>query len=224
MANYQVDPSLLEAYVPRHTELDTWNGTCYVSLVGFMFLNVRLLGVSIPFHRNFEEVNLRFYVRHKSAGEWKRGVVFLKEIVPRRALSLVANTVYGEHYQTMRMAHMWEKEAGERRVAYHWWHRREENYMKVQAGLEVVPINEGSEEEFITEHYWGYSRVSARKTNEYEVRHPRWDCYPVQGYDINVNFAGIYGPAFGVLDQGDPVSVLLAEGSEVSVEGKRRLR
>ena len=44
---------------------------CYVSLVGFMFKNTRLLNIPIPFHTDFEEVNLRFYVKHFDGNEWK---------------------------------------------------------------------------------------------------------------------------------------------------------
>src|SRR5688500_11199158 len=98
MANYAVDKNLLTKYLPYKTEIDCWDNTCYVSLVGFMFLNTRVKGFKIPFHINFEEVNLRFYIRYKHKNEWRRGVVFIKEIVPKHALTLVANTVYGENY------------------------------------------------------------------------------------------------------------------------------
>jgi uncharacterized protein YqjF (DUF2071 family) len=110
MANYIVDPGLLSKYLPYKTEIDLHHGACYVSLVGFMFLNTRLKGCKIPFHINFQEVNLRFYVHYEDNGEWKRGVVFIKEIVPRHALTLVANTMYNENYETMRMTHFWERE------------------------------------------------------------------------------------------------------------------
>src|SRR5450432_2463378 len=91
MASYTIEPALLKPYLPRYTELDFYNGNTYVSLVGFMFNNTRIPGMKIPFHVNFEEVNLRFYVRYKDNGEWKRGVVFIKEIVPKLAISYVAN-------------------------------------------------------------------------------------------------------------------------------------
>jgi hypothetical protein len=108
MANYAVDPKLFAEFLPAKTEIDLWNETCYVSLVGFMFLETKIKGIKIPFHTNFEEVNLRFYVRYKDRGEWKRGVVFIKEIVPKPALTFVANTVYGEKYETMPMGHRWK--------------------------------------------------------------------------------------------------------------------
>lgn len=120
MANYKIDPKLLLPYLPLKTELDLWNNTCYVSLVGFMFLNTKVKGFKIPFHTSFEEVNLRFYVRYKDNDKWKRGVVFIKEIVPKRALTFVANTIYGENYETMPMSHIWSKDTYNQVVEYKW--------------------------------------------------------------------------------------------------------
>lgn len=197
--------------------------TCYVSLVGFMFANTKLLGIPIPFHRTFEEVNLRFYVKHKAKNEWKRGVVFIKEIVPKSAFTFVANTVYKEHYQTMKMAHVWQEYEEYRTVKYLWWKGNKENSISVKADLipKTIPVN--SETEFITEHYWGYTKVSENTAFEYEVTHPRWKCYPVREYDIQVDFGSIYGESFAELDQLNPTSVMLAEGSEITVERKRRI-
>lgn len=222
MANYVVDPDVLKSYVPAKTELDLWKGSCYVSLVGFMFLNTALKGLKIPFHTNFEEVNLRFYVRYRDGNEWKRGVVFIKEIVPKPILSFVANTFYKENYVTMSMRHKWEDGSRQLKVSYEWgkenWHS-----LKLTCSKDTIEIAEGSEEEFITEHYWGYTAVSKTKTSEYAVEHPRWKVYPVEDYAINVSFGEIYGGAFKFLDTETPTSVFLAEGSEIIVRGGRYL-
>ncbi|MBL3658316.1 YqjF family protein [Fulvivirga sediminis] len=223
LANYAVDPKILEKYVPHGTELDLWNNTCYVSLVGFMFLNTKLLGVPIPFHINFEEVNLRFYVKTKYKGEWRRGVVFIKELVPKPALTFVANTVYQEHYQTVPMSHHWHELQDQREVTYAWKYRKENNVFSVKANLQPEHIPANSETEFITEHYWGYTQAKGKATYEYEVTHPRWEAYPVQDYTIDVNFSDLYGEEFGVLSKMEPKSVMLAEGSKITVENKRRL-
>ena len=103
--NYLVEPSLLGGLVPRGTELDAWQGRTYVSVVGFLFLNTRILGVPVPFHRHFEEVNLRFYVRREAEDGWRRGVVFVKELVPKRAIAWVARAVYNENYVAVPMGH-----------------------------------------------------------------------------------------------------------------------
>ncbi|MEH0156685.1 DUF2071 domain-containing protein [Limibacter armeniacum] len=217
MANYAVDPTSLQPYLPPNTELDTWNGTCYVSLVGFMFCDTKVLGVKIPWHINFEEVNLRFYVRYKAGNEWKRGVVFIKEIVPKAAITLVANTLYNEKYATMPMQHEWREEEDHLSVAYRWKFEGEWNHINVQTALQPVNIAKGSEEEFITEHYWGYTKTGANQTSEYAVEHPVWDVYPVQQYDIHCNASALYGPEFGEAMSSEPVSVLMAEGSPILV-------
>ena len=157
MANYPVDPAVLIPHLPCRTELDSFNGIHFVSLVGFLFANTKVLGFSFPFHKTFEEVNLRFYVRYKENGQWKRGVVFLKEIVPKRMITFVANTLYGENYSTHRMKHQWTVKDAEIDVSYSWLVDNEWNYLKAVAEKEPQPLKEGSEEEFITEHYWGYT-------------------------------------------------------------------
>jgi uncharacterized protein YqjF (DUF2071 family) len=217
MANYAVDPSILAPYLPHGTELDLWKNTCYVSLVGFMFLNTRVAGFKIPFHVSFEEVNLRFYVKHKQNGTWKRGIVFIKEIVPKRALSFVANTLYNENYVTMPMSHGWQLQQDKWNIAYEWG-KALTNTLQVITEKQSYPIAIGSEEEFITEHYWGYTKINPKKTAEYEVEHPRWEVYKVLDYNIHINFEEIYGPEFEYLANEKPASVFLAEGSKIKVK------
>lgn len=154
LANYVIDEAVLHKYVPHGTELDLWEGKCYVSLVGFMFKNTRLLGVKVPYHVNFEEVNLRFYVRRLENGVWKRGVVFIKEIVPKWAITFVANSVYKENYETMPMRHIWEENDASRTVEYYWTKNGKENSFCLEAELQAQQIEKDSETEFITEHYW----------------------------------------------------------------------
>ncbi len=221
IANYSIDKNLLTPYLPVGTELDLWNGTCYVSLIGFLFKNTKLLGFSIPFHANFEEVNLRFYVRYQDGDSWKRGVVFIKEIVPKFALSVVANTVYNENYETMPMTHSWSETEDEREVEYRWRCKNEWQSLTVTANKSLSEILPGSEAEFITEHYWGYARYSSTKTNEYEVRHPKWAQYKVKKFTIAVDFGLTYGDRFEFLNRQEPASVMLAEGSDISVESKK---
>ena len=234
MANYIVPPALLQPYVPHGTELDFWQGRCYVSLVGFMFLKTKVLGISFPFHRDFEEVNLRFYVRRKVTSgeasnqqeEWRRGAVFIKEIVPKPAISLVANGLYRENYTTHRMRHAWEFHAEQLRVSYEWKPLFKGEWYKMAAvtAPHAQPIAAGSEEEFITEHYWGYARAGEHRANEYQVQHPRWDVYPVRSYEIDGDFSSLYGKGFGEILASAPSSVFVAEGSEISILGKSSLR
>ena len=221
LANYAVDERALQKYVPYGTELDRFCGTCYVSLVGFMFLNTRVLGMRIPLHVDFEEVNLRFYVRYRDAGIWKRGVVFIKELVPRAALTFVANSLYKEHYRTVPMGHRWRHIGDELQVEYNWQIGGRQHSISVVADPASEEIPTECEAEFITEHYWGYTRISATKTYEYEVKHPRWMVYPIRSHRIDVDFGMVYGKDFAFLNDERPVSVMLAEGSAITVERKR---
>ncbi|RFS14720.1 DUF2071 domain-containing protein [Emticicia sp. C21] len=217
MANYEVSPETLQKYLPYRTELDLWNNRCYVSLVGFLFVETKVLGIKFPFHTNFEEVNLRFYVRYNDNGTWKRGVVFIKEIVPKFMITLVANTVYNENYATHACKHEITESNSELFVKYSLKSKSGWNHLQATANNQSHAILPDSEEEFITEHYWGYARYSEKKTNEYEVTHPRWNVYPVKDYQIQCNFSELYGPDFAFLKDTKPTSVLLAEGSEISV-------
>lgn len=223
MINYAIDPKILEPYVPFNTSLDLWNGTCYVSLVGFMFVDVSVLKLRIPWHINFEEVNLRFYVKYGDDIEYKRGVVFIKEIVPRPALSFVANTLYRENYETMPMRHSWVEGDDSLTVEYG-WKKGEWNSLKVVADKTPVDIKPYSEEEFITEHFWGYTKLNSFRTSEYEVAHPRWQIYPIRDCDVNVDFGKVYGNDFAFLKDEKPVSVYLAEGSEIQVKQGGRIK
>ncbi len=219
MINYKVDPELLKPYVPKGTELDFFQGNCYVSLIGFMFKNTKLLGVKIPFHTNFEEVNLRFYVKRKDKDTWKRGVVFIKEIVPKPAITFVANTIYNENYQTLPMKHSWEIEEDKITVDYQWKTNTEWNKISVLADNKMKDMDPNSEIEFIAEHYWGYAK-NGLKATEYEVTHPSWKYYPVRESNMDVNFEETYGSEFKLLQKLEPDSIFLLEGSEISVENK----
>lgn len=207
MLNFEVDPDILRKRVPSGTELDSFQKKHYVSMVGFLFLNTRVLGVPIPFHRDFEEVNLRFYVRRKVEGEWRRGVVFIKEIVPRFAISAVARTIYQENYISLPMRHSLAPS-----VSYEWRFLGRWNEIRVTPCGTWQAIPAGSEEEFIAEHYWGYSR-----TMEYQVEHPPWRIQQVKDALLNCAAAKLYGPEFESVLRTNPDSAFLAEGSQITV-------
>lgn len=223
MANYPIDPAVLQPYVPAGVELDFWQDQAYVSLVGFLFLDTRIRGWSIPWHRNFEEFNLRFYVRCPTADGWRRGVVFIREIVPRPAIAWVANALYREHYVALPMDHAIRQRVDGLHVGYRWKFRREWNHLQVVTDPEPVDLVPGSEEAFITEHFWGYSRIDAHRTFAYQVEHPPWRIFPVRTYDVQVDVAGLYGEAFTPFLTEMPQSVFVAEGSPVIVRERERL-
>lgn len=217
MANYVVDPSLLKKYLPCRTELDTFNNDHYVSLVAFLFQDVKVRGIAFPFHTSFEEVNLRFYVRYKEDDTWKRGVVFMKEIVPRRMISLIASTLYSENYRTHKMKHAWFENETELFVNYEWKVDSYWNHLSCVAEKNPSAILENSAEEFITEHYWGYTFINKSCTGVYEVQHPKWRIHKVKSYDIVCDAEKLYGNDFVLTLNQKPKSVFLAEGSDIKV-------
>ena len=140
LINYEVKPEILKKHVPFGTELDLHKGKCYLSLVGFLFLNTKVLGIKIPYHINFEEVNLRFYVKRLEKNEWKRGVVFIKEIVPKKLISFVANTVYKENYQSLPMKHLFKENESNRFIQYQWKSKNKWNCISVDCSLEEFRV------------------------------------------------------------------------------------
>jgi uncharacterized protein len=216
MFNYEVDAHILEKYVPKYTEIDFWNEKTYVSIVGFMFLNTTMLGLKIPFHINFEEVNLRFYVRRKFEEEWRRGVVFIREIVPRTAIATVANVLYNENYISLPMQHQHLQEGDLLKINYDWQYKSMDFSLKVEAENRLQDLQENSMEAFITEHYWGYAQ-GKKYTIEYQVEHPQWQTYPITQYESKGDFAFLYGEQFKNIFEKEPTSVLIAEGSEILV-------
>jgi len=227
LLQYTADPAVLAPLVPYGTELDSWQGRALVSMVGFRFLRVRVLGVSIPFHTDFDEVNLRFYVRRRVAEGWRRGVVFVREIVPRRAVALVARLLYGEPYLALPMRHLIEMPetppgAGGR-VRYEW--RQGGQWQSIAAETDGPPAAPppGSEEEFVTEHYWGYTRRRGGGTAEYQVAHPRWDVWRARRVRLTCDAAALYGAPFAAVLAAEPVSAFIAAGSAVAVFRGRRL-
>ncbi len=226
MVNYEVDPQWLQPLVPAGTELDLWQGRALLSVVGFRFLKTRLCGWAIPGHQNFDEVNLRFYVRRRAPDGWRRGVVFVREIAPRRAVVWVARYVYNENYLycPMRSRHsLPTAETRMGRISYEWRSRGE--WLGVHGTLSgaAQPLSPGSEAEFITEHYWGYARQRDGSTMEYQVDHAPWNVWPQATLSLVGDMTATYGPNFGRAVSQSPVSALVADGSPIVVRRGTRL-
>lgn len=227
MLNFACPADLLEPLAPRGTELDAHAGTPQVSLVGFMFRDTRVLGVPVPFHRTFEEVNLRFYVRRVVDGEVRRGVVFVQELVPRWAIATVARLLYQERYRAVRMSHQVDLVDGRiptgGGVEYRWRASGDPFRMRCVVSAPAAEITAGSEEEFITEHYWGYAAQRDGGTVEYRVEHPRWRVHPVGERLVEGDLAALYGAAFGEVLSSPPTSAFVATGSPIIVRRAHRL-
>jgi len=228
MLNYEVPPALLEPLVPAGTELDTWNGATLASMVGFRFLDTRVIGIPIPGHRDFDEVNLRFYVRRRGEdNQWRRAVVFVRELVPRRAIALVARWCYNEPYTAVPMRHdlhmIGAQDGQPGRAAYAWrvagrWHGLEAS----TRGLPALP-DPASEAAFTAEHYWGYTVQRDGGSKEYRVEHPPWRVWDAEAAVLDCDVETVYGAGFAECLGPKPRSAFLAEGSAVTVARGRRL-
>ncbi|MGA2981931.1 MAG: DUF2071 domain-containing protein [Terriglobales bacterium] len=229
MLNYEVDAGLLLPFVPAGTELDHWSKKVFISLVGFRFLKTKMFGLlPIPMHSNFEEVNLRFYVRRQTrsqaGNEVRRGVVFIREMVPRRAIAFVARRFYNENYVALPMAHEIHSAGDNRlRVAYRWQSRKGWNEINVETDGNSELPGENSIEQFITEHYWGYAAQPGGGCMEYRVTHPSWRVWQVRGSAFEGDAEEFYGKEIAAVLRGKPQSAFLAEGSAVTVMRGQRL-
>lgn len=223
MANYMVPKELLLPYLPAKTELDLFEDNCYISFVGFMFLNTKMMGLNIPFHTNFEEVTLRFYVTYNDHGYKKKGIVFIKEIVPKYAISFIANNVYKQDFTTMKMRHFHQDKGDSFEAGYEWKYKDKWNKLSAAASKKSMPLIIGSHAEFIADRYWGYTKYNAAKTYEYEVAHPRWEIFNVTGHTVDCDFGALYGEEFSLLNETELESVFMVKGSEIRVHQKKLL-
>ena len=216
LLNFVVDPKIIAPLVPPGTEIDFENGETFLSVVGFLFLDTRLLGLPIPLHRDFEEVNLRFYVRKKSADTWRRGVVFVRELVPRRAIATIARVFYGEPYLAVPMSHNIDHVDLQLSVEYSWKRGRKCESLKISASGEPQTIPAGTHAEFITEHYWGYTSVRGG-CSEYRVEHPRWKIWNAEDFGFSADVSTLYGEQFVEPLSAAPRSAFIADGSPIQV-------
>jgi uncharacterized protein len=221
MVNYEIDPSILQPFIPKGVELDLFHGKAYISLVGFMFKNTRLFNIPIPRLGTFEEINLRFYVKRKTESEVKRGVVFINETIPYKVVAWMANTLYKEHYTVVPTKHNISKSTNSQQIKYEWLVNKKWNSIYVENDTCAHPMITNSFEQFIYEHYYGYTKTGMNKTEEYHLHHPSWKIYKVLDFKIECDFKTMYGESFSTLNATKPAAVFIAEGSAVAIEWKR---
>jgi uncharacterized protein len=217
MLNYEVEPRVLLPLVPAGTELDFFGGKTFVSLVGFRFLHTKLARLPrVPCHADFDEVNLRFYVRRREGDEIRRGVVFIREIVPRAAVAYLARVFYGENYSYCPMRHEIAHDAASVAVDYRWRFRGKWCRILARSSTASTYPIDGSLEQFITEHYWGYS-AGSRGCLGYHVSHPPWRVWPTAQASFEGDGQLLYGRELGKVLERPPDSAFIADGSPVLV-------
>ena len=225
MAHYRVEHAILSPYVPAGTELDEWGGHVYVSLIGFRFLRTRVLGIGVPFHRNFDEINLRLYVRRRTDGEVRRGVVFVKEVVSTPGVALAANLTFNENYEVHATRSNAPRVAGAvpGSLRYEW--RSRSGWNRVSADLGDGPFvpAPGSREHFLVERPWGSTRQRDGGTVEYRVDHPPWRVWRTREASVQCHVRELYGAEFEHVLRPEPDLATIAEGSAVAVSTPSRV-
>ncbi len=216
LCNYAVDDAALLPHLPAGLELDRYQGSAYVSLVAFEFLGTKVLGVPWPGYTNFAELNLRFYVRQ---GE-KRGVVFIREVVPQALTAALAHWIYNEPYVAAPFAAQTERSPGQIKKTYRLTWDGQEQSVSVEADDKPHRPAATSVEHFFKEHEWGFGRSRRGVTTVYRVEHPEWDVYPVRRTQIAFDFGAVYGSKWTGLSERQPDSVTLAVGSGIKVFSK----
>jgi uncharacterized protein len=213
LANYPVPDDLLLPHLPPGVELDRWGGSGYVSLVGFQFLDTKVLGVGWPTFRNFPEWNLRIYVRRGG----QRGVCFVREFVPQRFVAWVARTIYNEPYHAAPLTMKIGDTPDALTATYTVEFGGRVHSLTATGSKPAARPGPESVEHFFKEHSWGFGRTRGGKLLRYEVSHPEWDVFPVTHFRADVDWGVLYGPAWAPMTGRDPASVVLAVGSAVSV-------
>lgn len=212
LITYDVDPGMLQPYIPEGLEADTINGRGFVSLVAFDFLDTKVKGLKIPFHVNFPEINLRIYVKNKE----KRGVVFVREFVPKTVIPLIANTIYNENYKAIKMKSSVEKN-GAIFINHTIEINKQEFHINLQAENKPYLPPADSTEHFFKEHEWGFGTSKAGKPLIYKVEHPFWNICPIRKYEHNFDFGVVYGKYWESLNNNAPYNITYALGSEIKV-------
>lgn len=221
MVNYEIDPKILQPFLPSGVFLDLFNGKAYVSLVGFIFKKTKLFRIPIPWFGSFEEINLRFYVVRKEGNEMKRGVVFINETIPYKVVAWMANKLYNEHYTVVKTKHKLSTKLDTKSVNFEWLLNKKWNSIYVESEPNSNATKAGSLENFIFEHYYGYTKLNQFETEEYQLNHPSWETYNIVDYNINCDFKAMYGDTFSILNETTPTAVFIAKGSDVEIYWKR---
>jgi uncharacterized protein YqjF (DUF2071 family) len=209
---WAADAALLVPHLPRGAEIDELDGSPRVSLVAFGFRRTRVRGIPIPGHIAFPEINLRFYVRLRG----ERAVVFIREFVPRPAISVVAKLVYNEPYRTTRMEHV-VTEARDALHVRHRFGRRKASLLEAIASLDDRLPEPDSPEHWLTHHDLGVGRTRDGRARSYRVEHELWALHEILTLNLDVDFGGLYGPQWAQLADAEPSHVTLATGSQVRV-------
>lgn len=219
LLTYDVEPFLLEDYLPKGLELDVYKGRTFVSFAAFDFLDTRVKGVKIPLHVDFPEVNLRFYVKQRlNDGQVRRGVVFIKEFVPKPCIATVANRFYNEPYTTIKMESFHELDEDNLTIIHRFKKDKIEHDLKFIVENKPYFPSKDSSEFYFKERQWGFGRSKSEQLTMYRLEHPTWRIYPLKTrFEMDIHFDKLFGDNWAVLNGKLPFNIMVTEGSPVKV-------
>lgn len=221
--NFEVNPEVLKKYIPHGTVLDSYKQKHFVSLVCFRYCNTKILGIKIPFHHKFEEINLRFYVKREiKPGIWRKEVAFTHLFFPKKALTFVARHIYKENYRTVKMSHFW-KEKKDKLITEYRIKNTKWSLIKLITKKHAKTTSINSDEEYFNSHIWGTAKTNKNESTSYKIEHPEWKIYQIIDFEIKFDFADIFGDDFKFLNNTYPHSVMLTKGSKVIVKKKKMI-
>ena len=221
IVSWRVAPELLRPRLPAGTELDEWDGRSWLSLVGLRFLGLAVGGVPVPLHREFAQVNLRFYARRVVGDQVRRGAVFVRELVPRAAMAAVARLVMNEpmvHADVRaEVAHDAERPSRVLGVTYTWESDPGRGRLHVDTDAEPMALERLSLEEFLSERCWGFTAQRDGGSTEYRVEHPRWSVYVSRDASVDGDLAATFPLDLARVMLARPDHAFVAEGSRVAI-------
>lgn len=216
LISYAVPDDVLTPYLTPGLELDRWDGSAWCSLVAFNFEQARVLGWSVPYPRtlcDFPEFNLRFYVRQGG----RRGVVFVRELTSNLLVVSLARVLYNEPYTAVPIQSRVTQVGTLRRVRHDFVVDGKPQMVAVSARRPATEPTPESFETWVKEQETGFGRTRGGRLTAYHVQHPAWRTYPLEVYQVHVDFAHLYGERWQFLQERTPDSVVLAEGSQIAI-------
>jgi len=213
LLTYEVDPALVEPWLPGGVEADLVGGRALVSLIAFDFLDTRIRGRRIPGFVDFPEINFRTYVR----GGDRLGVVAIRELVPSPLAAAVGRLRFNEPFRAAPIESRTVSMGDELLVEHRWKWKDQGYFLRMTSDQTSVPAAAEAPAHHLLGRRWAYGRSRRGEPKVLRIEHPEWALRRVRTLDFDVDYAALYGPEWAVLNGKQPASTHLAVGSAVSI-------
>lgn len=223
LVNFALEPDFLINILPVGLDPDLLHGKAYASLVAFDFESIRVGGIPWPGYTQFPELNLRVYVRCSEAG--RRGVFFIRELIPGKIPTAIARVAYNEPYSACPLTRSHQALVNGAQVQRtDWIWKGAPNYLEVEVGPETMMPATDEDANWFKEQEWGFGHSRLGELLRYHVTHPRWMVRKVHRCDYEVDWLGLYGPIWArQLEGAEPDSLMHCIGSEIAVYPPRSI-